>query len=157
MAERQIGHRKSCLVLSARFPVVNWRSRPVAKSAYYYHVIKATLRKQPTFRDAATDFPAKWRLWTSVEIPYWWHVTIQIWVMFVIGWGEFHPLRSAILTRHQYGIPAFVSRRYFAGKLVAATQYVDCFLRLRDVRLNLLYFYYNFFFNFTDCLLVNYP
>ena len=34
MAERQIRHRKSCLVLSARFPVVNWRSRPVAKSAY---------------------------------------------------------------------------------------------------------------------------
>ena len=34
MAERQIGHRKSCLVLSARFPVVNWRSRPVVKSAY---------------------------------------------------------------------------------------------------------------------------
>ena len=34
MAERQIEHRKSCLVLSARFPVVNWRSRPVAKSAY---------------------------------------------------------------------------------------------------------------------------
>ena len=34
MAERQIGHRKSCLVLSARFPVANWRSRPVAKSAY---------------------------------------------------------------------------------------------------------------------------
>ena len=33
MAERQIEHRKSCLVLSARFPVVNWRSRPVAKSA----------------------------------------------------------------------------------------------------------------------------
>ena len=33
MAERQIGHRKSSLVLSARFPVVNWRFRPVAKSA----------------------------------------------------------------------------------------------------------------------------
>ena len=30
MAERQIGHRKSCLVLSARFPVANWRSRPAA-------------------------------------------------------------------------------------------------------------------------------
>ena len=29
----QIEHRKSCLVLSARFPVVNWRSRPVGKSA----------------------------------------------------------------------------------------------------------------------------
>ena len=35
MAERQIGHRKSCLVLSARFPVVNWCSRPVATSAYF--------------------------------------------------------------------------------------------------------------------------
>ena len=36
MAERQIEHQKSCLVLSVRFPVVNWRSPPVAKSAYYY-------------------------------------------------------------------------------------------------------------------------
>ena len=36
MAERQIGHRKSSLVLSARFPVVKWRSRPVAKSAYFW-------------------------------------------------------------------------------------------------------------------------
>ena len=33
MAERQIEHRKSSLVLSARFPVVKWRSRSVAKSA----------------------------------------------------------------------------------------------------------------------------
>ena len=31
--ERQIGHRKSRSVLCARFPVVNWRSRSVAKSA----------------------------------------------------------------------------------------------------------------------------
>ena len=35
MAERQIGQRKWSLVLSARFPVVKWRSRSVAKSAYY--------------------------------------------------------------------------------------------------------------------------
>ena len=33
MAEQQIGHRKSSLVLSARFPVVKWRSRSDAKSA----------------------------------------------------------------------------------------------------------------------------
>ena len=31
----EIEHRKSCLVLSARFPVVNWRSSPVAKSAQW--------------------------------------------------------------------------------------------------------------------------
>ena len=34
MAEQKIEHRKSCLVLSARFLFVNGRSRPVAKSAY---------------------------------------------------------------------------------------------------------------------------
>ena len=33
MAERQIGHWKSCLVISARFPVGNWRSHSFAKSA----------------------------------------------------------------------------------------------------------------------------
>ena len=32
-AERQIGHRKSSLVVFARFSVVKWRSRSVAKSA----------------------------------------------------------------------------------------------------------------------------
>ena len=35
MAERQIGYRKSSLVLSARLPVVKWGSRSFAKSAYY--------------------------------------------------------------------------------------------------------------------------
>ena len=35
MAERPLGHRKSSLVLSARFPGLKWRSRSLAKSAYY--------------------------------------------------------------------------------------------------------------------------
>ena len=35
MAQPQTGHRKSSLVLTARFPVVKWRSRSVAKSAYW--------------------------------------------------------------------------------------------------------------------------
>ena len=34
MAGQQIGHRKLNLVLSAHFPIVNWCSRSVAKSAY---------------------------------------------------------------------------------------------------------------------------
>ena len=40
MAERQIEHPKSCLVLSVRFPVVNWCSRPIAKSAYDYSTVE---------------------------------------------------------------------------------------------------------------------
>ena len=43
MAERQIGHWKSRLVLSARFLIVNRRSRSVAKSAYMS-------RKDPNMR-----------------------------------------------------------------------------------------------------------
>ena len=35
MTERQIGHRKSSLVLSVLFSVVKWRSCSLAKSAYY--------------------------------------------------------------------------------------------------------------------------
>ena len=27
--------------------------------------------------------------WTSKEIPYWWRVTTQIWVMPLIGWSKF--------------------------------------------------------------------
>ena len=34
-----------------------------------------SLRKQPAFGDATT----------SAEIPYWWHVTTQIWVVLLIG------------------------------------------------------------------------
>ena len=43
MAGRQIGHRKSCLVLCACFPVVNWRSRPVAKSILNQPIIRPSL------------------------------------------------------------------------------------------------------------------
>ena len=54
MVERQIEHGKSGLVLSARFPVVNWRSRPVGKSAYYGErsvcYLQAPLRARWVFR-----------------------------------------------------------------------------------------------------------
>ena len=43
MAERQIGHRKSRLVLSTRFLIANRCSRSVAKSAYMS-------RKDPNMR-----------------------------------------------------------------------------------------------------------
>ena len=43
------------------------------------------MRKQPTFGDATTGFPAKSRLRNEAEIPYWWRVTTQIWVVLLIG------------------------------------------------------------------------
>ena len=40
MVEQQMGHRKSSLVLSAHFPLVNWCSHPVAKSAYFQNEVQ---------------------------------------------------------------------------------------------------------------------
>ena len=44
-----------------------------------------SLRKQPTFGDATTGFLQN-DIWeTSAEIPFWWRVTTQIWVVLLIG------------------------------------------------------------------------
>ena len=43
--------------------------------------------KQPTFLWHHHFFPLQNDIWeTTVEIPYWWHVTTQIWVVLLIGW-----------------------------------------------------------------------
>ena len=60
------------------------------------------LRKQPTFRNASSGFPAKWRLRNehSADVPYWWRVTTQIWVMLLIAserapmWSYGHSLNT---------------------------------------------------------------
>ena len=55
---------------------------------------------------------------TSTEIPYWWRITTQIWVVLLIGWIKF-PMQPTnqiwVVTRHQYGIPALVSQTSFGG------------------------------------------
>ena len=67
------------------------------------------LRKQPTFRNASSGFPAKWRLRNehSAEMPYWWRVTTQIWVVLLIA-SERAVMSSytdtrLIRTPHYYG------------------------------------------------------
>ena len=53
---------------------------------------------------------------TSTEIPYWWCITIQIWVVLLILPAVW-PIRSTTkilaVTRHQYGTSAFVSQTSF--------------------------------------------
>ena len=44
-----------------------------------------SLRKQPTFGDPTTVFPPNDVWETSAEIPYWWRVITQIWVVILIG------------------------------------------------------------------------
>ena len=49
---------------------------------------------------------------TSVEIPCWWRITTQIWIVLLTGWSKISPSRSAtqiwVVTRPQYGIAAAV-------------------------------------------------
>ena len=55
---------------------------------------------------------------SSVEFPYWWRVTTQIWVVFVIRWSELSTTQKHhwsttqiwVVTRHQYGISALLPR-----------------------------------------------
>ena len=63
--------------------------------------IRFGLRKQPRFRDATLVYPRNDVWETSADIPYWWRVTTQIW----------------IVSRRQYGISALVSQTSFRGEI----------------------------------------
>ena len=62
----------------------------------------------------------------SAEIPYWWHVTTQIWVVLLISdWlcrvgNLIQPIRSTTqiwrVTHHQHGISVLVSQTSFGGE-----------------------------------------
>ena len=65
--------------------------------------------------DATGGFPAKWRLSreTSAEIPYWWQMTTQIWVLLLIGWSKISNQSEALPRSGQPGISALVSQNSF--------------------------------------------
>ena len=55
-----------------------------------------------------------WKM--SAEHTFWWHVTT--WVVFLIGWNKLSANQKhyGVVTRHHYGIFAFVSRTPFLGE-----------------------------------------
>ena len=67
---------------------------------------------------------------TSAEIPYWWRVTAQIWIVLLIGWSKFSTPRDQDLG----GDTSSVSnpQTLFTRKSVMASPSVSCFLRLCD-------------------------
>ena len=78
-------------------------------------------------------------LWeTSVEIPYWWRVTTQIWVVLLIGWIEFPTRHDQSESLPRSGLWRVISmeslrsffRRHLAGKTLVALPNVGCFLKL---------------------------
>ena len=70
-------------------------------------------------------YPANLSEKQAVEIPYWWRITTQIWVVLLIGWIKFltwHDqfIRSTtqiwVVRCHQYEISALVSQTSFGGE-----------------------------------------
>ena len=99
---------------------------------------KSSLRKQPTFGDATTGFPAKWRLRNerrnSILITRH-HPDLGSASDCSSRVGNLiQPIRNTtqiwLVTRYQYGISALFLRRHLAGKPVVASPNVNCFLRL---------------------------
>ena len=74
---------------------------------------------------------------TSAEIPYWWRVTIKIWVMLLIGratWEIWFNQSEALPRSWEWSVisleslPSFI-KRHLEGKLMEASLNVSCFLR----------------------------
>ena len=97
-----------------------------------------SLRKQLTFGDATTGFPAKWRLRNErrnsilMTRHYSDLGSASHWLNQISHAAR--PIRSNTqiwVVRHQYGISALVS--HLAGKPVVASPIVGCFVRLIDL------------------------
>ena len=98
----------------------------------------SSLSKQPTFGNATTGFPTKWRLRNehrnSILMTH--HYSdlggASDWLNQISHAAQL--IRSTtqiwVVTRHQYGTSVPVSRRHFTGKPVMGSQNVRCFLRL---------------------------
>ena len=67
-------------------------------------------------QELGTDVAWENDIWeTSAEIPYWWRVTTQIWVV----------------TRHQYGISALVDQTPFGGEISSSVAKCRLFSQAR--------------------------
>ena len=82
---------------------------------------------------------------TGAEIPYWWRVISQIWVVLLIGWIKFpkrHDQLEALPRSGQWHVISMeflrsFLRRHLVGKPVLSSPNVGCVLRLRASVLSL--------------------
>ena len=98
----------------------------------------SSLRKQPTFGDASTGFPAKWRLrnerrnFILMTRHYPDLSNASDWLN-QISYAA-RPIRRTtriwVVTRHHYEILRSFLRRHLSGKPVVTAPNVGCFLRL---------------------------
>ena len=104
---------------------------------HYHNATSTTVArvKQPPFVTPALVSP-KWRLRNKQEeIPYWWHVNTQIWVVLLIGGAALYCFsQSEALPRSEWWSDISTEfthpflRHIFMGKPLVASQNVGCFL-----------------------------
>ena len=98
----------------------------------------SSLRKQPTFGNASTSFPAKWRPknerrnpilmtrhYSDLDRAAEWSCRVGNLIQPIRG-----TIQTWVVTSHQYGISVLVSQTSFGGKPVVVSPSVRCFLRL---------------------------
>ena len=112
---------------TAQFPMT-------AKKRWKYFSDCSNLRKQPTFRDVATDFPAKWRLRnecrnsTLMTCHYPVLESTSDWLLSVprekfASTIQKHYKNLGTVTGHQYGICALVFGRSFPRATIAGNKW----------------------------------
>ena len=79
----------------------------------------SSLRKQPTFRDATTGFPAKWRLRNELTNA----ILMTRHYLDLFGWKF-----ASTSQKHYSHLRSFL-RRHFVGTTVVASRNCGCFLR----------------------------
>ena len=97
----------------------------------------ASLRKQPTFGEATTGFPAKWRAQKFHTDDA--SSATQIWVVLLDWLNQIshvaRPIRSAtqiwVEMRHQYGISVLISQTSFGGETSGSVAKCRLFLQAR--------------------------
>ena len=114
------------LIVNANFTSLSDKE---PESAPWTLVWKKTLSstfKSPLFRypERTTNISrSHWFPRTRTEIPYWWRVTAQVWLVLLIGWSKFSDNQTQnpdmgktwVVSHHQYGISAIIFQASFHG------------------------------------------
>ena len=104
----------------------------VSRGPFYTGVFLGTSRHHKPVRKQLPTIFLRNNMWgASSEIPFWWRITTQIWVVFLIGWkfastNEKHypDLGSAYDISMEF-LRSFL-RRHLVGKPVVASRNVNC-------------------------------
>ena len=100
--------------------------RPLPLLFQLLYITVSSLARENTRHIVVSSWNDIWEM--SAEIPYWWGVTTQIWVVLLIGWSKFLTNKKLFpdlaSMHHQSGISAPVLQTLFCRKTTSG--FVKC-------------------------------